>query len=109
MIRRADELSSEIFDSRFGGNGQVSVTRILETDQFRGKGRLFARNLLKPGASIGRHQHKEDAETYYILSGSGTVDDNGVRKPVGPGDVVFTADGGYHAIEKVPFRKEQSA
>jgi len=99
MIRRANELSSEIFNKRSGGKGDLKMTRILEADQFRGKGRLFARNVLKPGASIGWHQHQGDAETYYILSGSGTVDDNGVKTAVGPGDVVFTADGERHSIE----------
>jgi len=99
MIRRAHELHSETVNSRFGGKGDLKVTRILEPDQFGGKGRLFARNLLKPGTSIGLHRHQGDAETYYILRGSGTVDDNGVKTAVGPGDVLFTANGEQHSIE----------
>ena len=99
MIRRAGELHSEAFNKRLGGKGDLQMTRILEPEQFGGRGRLFARNRLKPGASIGLHQHKGDAETYYILNGTGTVDDNGVKAAVGPGDVVFTANGELHSIE----------
>jgi mannose-6-phosphate isomerase-like protein (cupin superfamily) len=99
MIKRAGELSSEVFPGRFGGKGEVKVTRLLEKDEFHGKGRQFARNTLEPGSSLGYHQHNGDFEVYYILSGRGTVNDNGAETIVGPGDVVVTGDGQYHAIE----------
>lgn len=99
MIKRADQLPTEVYLNRFGGNGEVVTTRILEMEQFNGKGRLFARTLIKPGCSIGYHQHKADAETYYILSGEGTVNDNGILTQVKAGDVVFTNSGESHSIE----------
>lgn len=99
MIKRAEELSRDVFTNRFGGNGEVHSTRILEMDQFNGKGRLFARTLLKPGCSIGYHQHNGDAETYYILSGTGTVNDNGTLVQVKAGDVIYTTSGESHSIE----------
>ena len=68
-------------------------------EQLQGKGRLFARNTIKPGSSIGNHLHKVDFETYYILSGEGTVDDNGVTSVVKAGDVVYTSGGDSHSIE----------
>lgn len=92
-------MNSETFTSRFGGKGEVKATRILEVDQLQGKGRLFARNLLTPGSSIGWHKHQGDFETYYILSGEGTVDDNGKKAIVKAGDVIFTAEGESHSIE----------
>ncbi len=99
MIKRAGELNSEVFPGRFGGKGEVTVTRILEKEEFNGKGRVFARNALEPGSSLGYHQHKGDFEAYYILRGRGTVNDNGKEVQVGPGDVVVTGDGQYHSIE----------
>ena len=39
--------------------------------------RFYARVLLKPGMEVHRHQHIEESESYFILSGSGIFDDNG--------------------------------
>ena len=38
------------------------------------------------------------AETYYILSGEGDYDDNGVVGPVKAGDVTFTPDNHGHGL-----------
>jgi len=75
------------------------VTKILEMDQLLGKGRLFARNMLAPGSSLGWHEHKGDVEAYYIIAGEGTVDDNGTKVTVQAGDVVYTNNGESHSIE----------
>jgi mannose-6-phosphate isomerase-like protein (cupin superfamily) len=99
MIKRAGELNTEVFPNRFGGKGEVQVTRILEMNELQGKGRLYARNLIKPGSSLGWHEHKGDIEAYYIIAGEGTVDDNGIKVQVAAGDVVFTNNGESHSIE----------
>ena len=99
MIKRNEQLSREVLQNRFGGKGEVSIVKLIEGEQFQGKGRLFAHNTLKPGCSIGRHQHNGDVEAYYILKGEGTVDDNGVMTTVRAGDVVFTGNGEFHGIE----------
>ncbi len=98
MIKRAGELNAEVFANRMGGQGDVKFTKILEKDEFQGKGRLFSLTTLEPGCSIGMHQHKGDMEAYYIVRGQGTVNDNGQEVVVGPGDVVFTKDGESHSI-----------
>lgn len=99
MIKKASQLKTEVFEKRLGGKGEIKVTHILENEQFQGKGRMFAHQMLTPGSSLGYHQHKGDVEAYYILSGEGTVDDNGTKVLVGPGDAVFTANGESHSIE----------
>jgi mannose-6-phosphate isomerase-like protein (cupin superfamily) len=99
MIKRASELNTDVFPNRFGGQGEFKVTKILEMDQLQGKGRLFARNILEPGHSLGWHQHTGDIEAYYIVRGEGTVNDNGTKVVVRPGDVVYTADGEHHSID----------
>ena len=99
MIKRAHELTSEVFTNRFGGKGDIKITKVLETEQLHGKGRLYARNVIEPGCSLGWHQHNGDIEAYYILSGEGIVDDNGEKVTVHAGDVIYTADGESHSIE----------
>lgn len=99
MLKRANELTQEVIVGLRGGKGNVITTKLLEGDQFQGKGRLFSKMVLKPGHSIGYHQHTGDIEAYYILSGQGTLNDNGAVTTVAAGDVVFTGNGESHAIE----------
>ncbi|MHC1746510.1 MAG: cupin domain-containing protein [Negativicutes bacterium] len=101
MIKRGTELKSEVFSKRFGGQGEIKIMKLLDDAQLQGKGRLFARNTLPPGASLGLHEHKGDIEAYYILSGEGMVDDNGTKVLVTAGDVMYTGNGESHSIENI--------
>jgi len=101
MIKKASELKKEVVQGLKGGKGELELVHLLEVDknEFNGKGRLFAKNTLKPGASIGFHKHEGDAEAYYILSGTATVNDNGIMKEVKAGDLVYTPHGESHSME----------
>ena len=44
------------------------------------------------------HVHEGESETYFILAGSGTYNDNGTKYPVKAGDVVFCDDGEGHGL-----------
>lgn len=99
MIKRAGTMKVDVFQNRFGGEGEVQMTHLLQGDEFNGKGRLFSRNVILPGASLGYHAHEKDMEAYYILSGEGVVNDNGDEQPVKPGDLVYTAVGQSHSIK----------
>ena len=70
-------------------------------DEFNGKGRLFAKNTLKPGWSVGYHKHEGDAEAYYILKGEAILDDNGEKVALKAGDLAYTPNGSSHSIENV--------
>ncbi|MDN5321988.1 MAG: hypothetical protein PWQ67_442 [Clostridia bacterium] len=101
MIKRAGELKKEVIQGLKGGKGELELVHFLEVDknEFNGKGRLFGKITLKPGDSIGFHKHEGDAETYYILSGEGIVDDNGTKTKVKAGDLIYTPNGESHSIE----------
>lgn len=99
MLKHADTLKKETVFERFGGKGELQITHFLEGDEFKAKGRLFAKNVLLPGASLGLHQHNGDFETYVILSGEGLLNDNGELKTVKAGDVIVTPNGEKHSIE----------
>ena len=101
MIKHLGELRKDTIFGFRGGKGEMQMTHFLEVekDEFNGKGRLFAKNVLKPGTSIGLHEHVGDSETYVILSGEGLVNDNGNQKLVKPGDVIITRNGEKHSIE----------
>lgn len=99
MIKKADSLQPVEYENRFGGQGKIAMKPLLSPEEFCGKGRLLSHTVIYPGSSIGEHTHQGDFETYYILKGTGVVNDNGILTPVGPGDVVYTGSGKSHSIE----------
>lgn len=99
MFRKADELAVEFRKKMRGGQGTVKIKHIFKSDELTGKARLLAEITLPAGSSIGFHQHDQEEEVFYFLSGHGRVNDQGVIKEVGPGDAVLTGDGNGHAIE----------
>ena len=71
---------------------------LLTEEQWKNEIRLCNRLRLKPGSEIGYHTHVDDYELYYILSGTGSLNDNGEIKPVSTGDLIYTADGAGHSL-----------
>ena len=61
--------------------------------------RLFAEITLNPGCSIGNHRHDSETEYYFILSGTGLVNDNGKEVQIKQGDSIITGDGASHNIK----------
>lgn len=80
------------------GKEPMIVKELLDERQMDGKIGLFAHVTIIPGEALGYHAHHGETETYYILSGTGTYDDNGKKIPAKAGDVFFCEDGGGHGI-----------
>lgn len=99
MIKRAGTITTEVRPNMLGGTGEVKIIHLLEKDEFQGKGRLFAHNIIKPGCSIGSHEHKGDVEAYYVLKGEAIYYDNGEKTVLKPGDLAFTDNRQSHSIE----------
>lgn len=101
ILRHTAEMREQQIANLRDGHGVVTVRHLLEPAEMLGKGRLYAHNILPPGASIGVHRHVGDAEAYYFLAGSGRYTDNDVAYAVGAGDLAFVAEGDRHGIENV--------
>jgi len=99
MVKTKQEQRQESVEKRFGGNGTIHITQIIEKTELLANCRLFARMTINPGCSLGYHQHENEEEIYYILSGQGVVNDNGTMRTVNPGDAVLTGNGASHSIE----------
>ncbi len=97
MVRKAQiEVRKEVR----GGKGEVEFHHIVSADELNGHGSMYAMCRLKPGSSIGWHQHTGNTEPYFILEGHGTfVDNDGSRTEVGPGDVCVIEVGQSHSME----------
>ena len=101
MTKKSVDLSTKLEPNLKGGKGTIKILNILETQELYGVGRLFAVSIIPPGASIGRHTHEGDFETYYILKGRALVNDNGSAAELGPGDMTQCKDGNFHSIENI--------
>ena len=84
------------------GKGEIEFHYILSPEEMMGHGPMFAKLVIKPGSSIGPHQHVDNTEPYFILAGEGRYTDNdGSVTMVGPGDVCAIPVGGSHSIENL--------
>lgn len=100
MIRRKDDIQTVRKPAPFNGTGEITVRSLLNgPKEMYDKGRVFAHTTVYPGSQIGLHKHDGDAETYYIISGTGIYNDNGNIVEVHPGDVCFCGDGESHSIK----------
>lgn len=95
----AMELKTEKVENMCGGEGHVIIKHILGEKELNGKCGLYAQVTIEPGCSLGYHEHHNESETYYILSGQGDYDDNGTVRPVKAGDVTFTPDNHGHGLK----------
>ena len=99
FVRRDAEKKVDV-KKMFDGAGQAELHHILNgAPEMYGKGRVFSHLVLHPGCEIGWHVHQGDGESYYILKGQGTYNDNGTLVTVGPGDVTFVGSGEGHGLK----------
>lgn len=101
MIRKANEMFKEIKDEMRGGKGSVELTHIFKQNELTGKARLCAKITINPGCSIGLHEHVKEEEIFFVIKGTGLVEDNGVRSEVQTGDAILTGGGASHSIENI--------
>lgn len=98
MVRRQIELLTETREKMRGGNGSVLITSF-EKELLPASCRLFGMLRLRPGCSIGAHEHTGEAEMFYFVSGEGVVLDDGERVAVKAGDTMTCMSGHSHGVE----------
>ncbi|MGL5020944.1 MAG: cupin domain-containing protein [Mycoplasmatales bacterium] len=85
-----------------GGLGVLNGYEILNSELFDQKLSGFFINVLEVDSEIGFHQHVNNKEVYYIISGEGQVKDNDNKWiDVNKGDTLFTNIGEFHALKNV--------
>lgn len=99
MITRKDEM--EVMTELCPENGKGLLELVKPSNYFDKPEKLsfFALATLKPGAEVGYHIHKGEGEMYYVLSGEGVYNDNGVIVLIKAGDVTYCKSGEGHGIE----------
>lgn len=54
--------------------------------------------VLEPGASIGEHKHEGNCEILFVVSGQGTIIDDGVASPIVAGQCTYCPEGHAHSL-----------
>jgi len=98
MVIHRKEMKTEDKERLRDGEGITHLTHLLDGSAEK-NARMFAEIILNPGCSIGYHSHDSETEYYFILSGAGTVNDNGKEVQVNQGDSVVTGNGASHSIK----------
>ncbi|MDR2095915.1 MAG: cupin domain-containing protein [Treponema sp.] len=98
MVIHRNEMKVEDKEKMRDGKGSAHFTYLLDGSK-ETNARMFAEITLEPGCSIGYHKHESETEYYFILSGSGLVNDNGKEVTVKQGDAIITGHGASHSIE----------
>ncbi|MDR0321377.1 MAG: cupin domain-containing protein [Treponema sp.] len=90
-------MKTEVKEKMRGGEGHAELVHFVDCENEKNV-RLLAELTLQPGCSIGKHSHETETEYFFILSGSGMVNDNGTETPVKAGDAIITGNGASHSI-----------
>jgi len=98
MVVHRNEMKVEEKERLREGEGTARLTYLLDGSAEK-NARMFAEITLNPGCSIGYHQHESETEYYFILSGTGLVNDNGTEVEVKQGASIITGNGAFHSIK----------
>ena len=75
-----------------------TIRSLLDLSNAPVKNQSLAQATVPAGRTTQRHYHKASEEFYYILSGRGVMEVDGVEKEVGPGDAILIPAGAWHQI-----------
>ncbi len=81
-----------------GGQGLIEWRRLLSAEQFASKIDFVDVTVVPPGSSIGRHQHINTEELYYVVAGEPLVRVDAAEQRLGSGDISIVRSGQHHQL-----------
>ncbi len=98
MIHKYSEQFAEFKPNIRGGEGKPLFRHLFSGEELGGRATMLSVLTLQPGESVGVHDHVDNGEVYFVLSGKLMVQEDGVETELHPGDAEFCADGHSHGI-----------
>lgn len=96
----------DVCSNRFGGNGDVIIEHYIDEKFLNDSVVMYAKITLKPGCSLGYHQHNGNSETIVVIQGIAQYNDNGTEMTLMPGTVMHCPNGEFHSIGNAADAKE---
>lgn len=75
-----------------------TIRSLLDLSNAPVQNQSLAEASLPAGAEIQRHHHKLSEEFYYVTSGSGVMEIDGITREIAPGDAILIPPGAWHFI-----------
>ena len=100
MIKERDkqELTFEYNDE---GKEAFSLLNLKDFPGINEKIKQFSYVEINVGEEVPYHEHHQNSENYFIISGNGLYNDNGKEIEVRDGTVTFTPSGEGHALKNI--------
>ena len=92
MVRKQEE------QRKFTRSPGVDIQVLVEPEEIYDAGRLYARIIIAPGASLEHHTHIDEMESYFVLKGTCKIEDNDNIVYLKEGDVLVTPHDQGHSI-----------
>ncbi len=99
MLRKSEDYKIDLKEKMFDGDGTVKIEHLWNADEIKANNRIVARLTIQPQESIGFHEHIDEEEIIYVISGQAETNDNGMVKIVNPGDSTMTPAGKKHSMK----------
>jgi len=98
MFIKSEEMQTQSRVRLRDGFGSTEFLHIVDKDNLPAKCRLFSVMSVEKGCSVGRHDHADETEIYYVIEGEGILNDNGTLRPFRKGDCNVCGNGDFHAV-----------
>ena len=98
MVINEKEMLTETVEEAHGGRGITQIMHLIPLDKLPANASMFSIATLQAQSRIGVHTHLNESEVYYILSGKGVINDNGLSIPIKAGDSYLCCKGSEHGI-----------
>jgi len=101
MVKKYNEIEHMMNEHMKGGEGIVEVIPSVVKGEYDSDANVIARLILKPGCSLGMHEHIAEEEIITVLEGKAEYNDNGTTIEVKAGDVCICKNGERHSIANI--------
>jgi mannose-6-phosphate isomerase-like protein (cupin superfamily) len=97
IVRNISEIKLQSVRAH-NGEGIIGFCRLFTEEDFDGPWHFVDFAVVPPGSSIGIHQHGNNEELYFVLSGEGKMSVNGEEYAIRSGDLILNKVGWSHGL-----------
>src|SRR6185437_11470908 len=81
-----------------GGEGPIAFRRIFDSADFASAIDFVDYTRIPPGSTIGRHEHYENEEIYFVVAGTPLMTVDGEVSRLAPGSFSIVRSSGWHEL-----------